>query len=327
MPSLKGRLFEGWHRVRNDFVRKWHQFARLAVAAACLAFVVRFFAANTDQLRLVANLVAWKVAALAAIQLISLTVHSYQMYIVLGRCSNVPVGYWEWLKTAVLATFLNNVAPQAGNVYRAVSLKATCGLAYTRYVAVYFSFAWLDTCLGLGMSLVVIAAVRPGLEIAGLRATWLLGAALGACVLGPIGFEALWRRLQFRSRRLAWLGQKVAEMLRLSVSSLAEPTYLLKLGAAGMASFGCGVAVFYMAFQCLGTPMDLAAVVLFYVVLRLGSLVVITPGNLGIQEVAYGIISSALGRGLAEGLWVSVLVRLVGTTLVIALATPLGGFQ
>lgn len=306
---------------------KWHVLVRLAIAAGCLGYIVHFFASNTDQLRLVANLVAWKVAALAAIQFFSLIVHAYQMYIVLGWCSNVPVGFWQWFKTAILATFLNTAAPQAGNVYRAVALKTACGLSYTRYLATYFSFAWLDTSLGLLMSLVVIAATRPGLEMAGLRATWLVGAALGACVVLPIGLEALWRRFAFSSGPLAWLGRKVAEMLRVSVSGIADPLYLARVALAGTASFLCGVGIFYVAFECLGAAMDLAAVALFYVILRLGSLIVITPGNLGVQELAYGVISSALGRGLAEGLWVSVVVRVVGTTLVTGLAAPLGGFQ
>lgn len=86
-------------------------------------------------------------------QLLYLMCHVYQFYLVLRKCRNAHVPFLGWFETSILGTFLSTLAPQAGDLYRPVSLKATCGLAYTRYLAVYFLFAWLDTCLGLGLSL------------------------------------------------------------------------------------------------------------------------------------------------------------------------------
>jgi uncharacterized membrane protein YbhN (UPF0104 family) len=300
---------------------------RYAIAALCLAYIVHFFGTHRDDLQLVLGLTFWHVVALAALVLAGLIAQIYQFFLVLRKCADAHVPFAAWLKTSVLGSFLNILMPQAGNVYRAVWLKGAYRLSYTRYVSGYFSFTWLDTCLGLLISAVVIAFTRPELTLGGFPGLWLVVGCLAGCAAAPLALEFLWGVLRFRRRRLAWVHEKIAEMLRVSVSNARDKVFLLKFSLVGLGSFVIMVAALYVAFRALGASVDWATLTLFYVVAKLGNQIIITPGNLGIQELAYGLLAAGTGVGMAEGVLVSVVTRLTATTLVFALAAPLGGFQ
>lgn len=69
---------------------------------------------------------------------------------------------------------------------------------------------------------------------------------------------------------------------------------MLKILLTGLVAFTDTLAIFYFCFRALDVPIDIPALALFFVILRLSTSVTITPGNLGVRELAYGIIGAIL---------------------------------
>lgn len=49
------------------------------------------------------------------------------------------------------------------------------------------------------------------------------------------------------------------------------------------------------------------------------------PGNLGVRKVAFGLLADLTGIGMAEGMLVSALLRVVGYIALFAVALAMGG--
>jgi hypothetical protein len=64
---------------------------------------------------------------------------------------------------------------------------------------------------------------------------------------------------------------------------------------------------------------------LFYSLLKISSAFIIIPGNVGIQEIAFGFLSKEMGTGMAEGILISTVMRVLGTSLIIIIAVIIGG--
>ena len=62
-------------------------------------------------------------------------------------------------------------------------------------------------------------------------------------------------------------------------------------------------------------------------VLKLSNQVIITPGNFGIRELTYGIIGTQLNISMADGVIISILLRVVGTSVVIITGFLMGGIE
>ena len=306
---------------------RYKKIIRWSLAACCLAYIVWFFVKNREDLRFVFNLQPLVLAFLICLFFLGHLIYSYRFGIVLKKCSNQDVPLWPLLKMVILGRFLGIFAPQAGNIYRSVVLKRNFSVAYTRYASSLFSFAWLDTCFNLIYAVVVVLAVKPSLRIGGLSALILLVVLAGSIILLPILFEFFFKLLKFKNRRLAWLHSKVSEMLGVSIQVVQDWRYMLRIIVTGAGAFLNTVIIFYLCFKSLAVHIDLPSLALFYVILKLSTQIIITPGNLGIREIAYGILSDQMQIGMAQGLVVSVIMRILGTGIIIILGTVFGGSQ
>ncbi len=257
----------------------------------------------------------------------SLILHSYRFKIILQKCSGSKISFWGWFKTIVLARFLSTFIPQTGNVYRGIYLKKTHQISYTQYAGSLFSFAWIDTCLNIIYAVIIVLTVKAELRIGNFRALHLLVFLAAAIAVIPIVLEFIFRLVKFRSRSISWLHTKLSEMLTVSVTSVRDRAYMLKVVLTGMVAFVNSLLIFYICFLSLGVPVNPSALALFYVVLRLSMTVVITPGNLGVQELAYGVLGEQMQLGMAQGIVISVMVRILNTTFIIVLGTIFGGIE
>ena len=306
---------------------KYRKTIRWILALCCLAYIIWFFAKNTEQLKLVFRLPPLMLVTMAFLIVLSHLVYSYRFNIILQKCSGYSVPLWPWFKMVLLGRFLSTFAPQAGNIYRSVCLKKNYQIPYTRYASSFFSFAWMDTCLNMIYAVAVILAVKPDLRLAGFKALNLLVILIALIAVTPILFVVLFRITEFHNKRLAWLHSKLAEMLTVSVNSLGDGAYMLKMVITGIIAFINSIVILYICFVSLNISIILPSLALFYVVLKLSTQILITPGNLGVREIAYGILSEQMGIGMAQGIIVSAVIRILGSCVVIVLGTVFGGID
>ena len=61
--------------------------------------------------------------------------------------------------------------------------------------------------------------------------------------------------------------------------------------------------------------------------MKLSNQLILTPGgNLGIREIAYGILGRLAGVGMGQAMLASIIIRIVGTILIFSLGGAFGGF-
>ncbi len=308
-------------------MKKWKTLLRWLVAIGCLAYAATFFVRDRDALQRSLNLNGWILGGILALQLVYYYIQGLRFQIVMEKCSGRKLPSWPWMKLFIVGRFLNTVFAQAGNVSRGVILKRDYGVSYTRYIAANASMAWMDTGMNLLLATYIVLISNRGFRIGSVAAWKVLGIATFVTIAGPILFEAAFRRLRFRRRPTVWLHEKTAEVLRVSVDNLADSAYLLKLFSLGLAIFARTVLMFHLYFLTIGLRVDPAALAVFYALFKLSFYVNLTPGNLGVQELAWGFLSEQMGIGMAQGVAVSAFVRVISTGVILVLGIVLGGWD
>jgi len=310
--------------------RNWVSLARAlrwGLLALCLAYLIRFFIQNRQTLRIVFTMAPTTMAAIIGLHLLYYALQALRFRIVITKCSGTRLPFWPWLRLFILGQFLNLLLSQAGNVYRSVQLKHRYRVTYTRYIGAFASMVWLDLCMNLATALALILCIDPTFRIATLPA-WPLVAAVTLVVLAaPILAERLLRPRIFQNTRLDWIHTRLSEVLRVTVANLHDPVYLLKIFALGLLVFARTVWLFDLYFRAFGLIVPLTALALFYVLFKLSFFLLITPGNLGVQEIAWGLLGDQMGVGMAQGVLVSAFGRAVNLAVIGTVGLACGGWD
>ncbi|MBN1125812.1 MAG: flippase-like domain-containing protein [Sedimentisphaerales bacterium] len=309
-------------QAKNHTLRKIIQYVLLL---CCALYIIRFFWKNQDSIKALLSLHLWALGMLAVLSVISLFLQSFRQRIVLHKVSAVHVPYVQWFRIFILGTFLNRVFSQFGNVYRGIRLKKEYSISYTRYISIYVSFSWLDTTLSLLVAMAVIGLLDPSLRIGGFPAVWLLLALAVAVALIPLVLHGLALFFRTRIRYCSWLQSRLGQVLHVTVSSASDPLYLAKVALTGLLSFTLTLSLFYLSFRALGVQVPWPVLALFCVIMKFSNQIVLTPGNLGVRELAYGILGELAGVGMAQALLVSIITRIMTTVVIILMGIAFGG--
>ena len=143
----------------------------------------------------------------------------------------------------------------------------------------------------------------------------------------PIIGHLLLSWIKIENCRLTWIHSKITEVLTATIINLKDILYLLKVTALGIVILILTVIAHYILFKGFGIILTVPALLVFYVLLRLSLFIIITPGNIGVQEIAYGFISEQMGFGMAQGVLVSVFSRILNTSVILVLGILFGGID
>ena len=307
------------NRLRNTF--------RYIVAIACVAYIVFYFVEHSEDLRLVLSMPLYVLPIVFVLQASFLTLFAFRLRQVLQQCGSARLPFLHWLQLFAVGRMLSQFVPQMGGVYRSVAVKRDYGVSYTSYVTGAFSFGWMDGCLNLGLALVVIWCFDPGMMIASVGAPSLLLGILGVVLAAPIALNALVKAKSLTYRPLAWAQSKALEVLQVSLGNVRNRSYMLQFVTLGTGAFVITGAVFYVYLDAIGAEVTITAVALFAALLKVSMFINVTPGNIGIREMIYGLLSEQLHMGMSEGIIVSLMVRVVGHVVLFVMALSLGGFK
>lgn len=306
-------------RARN--VLTWLVFAVAIVATAVL------IAARGEDLRTVAALRPSHLIALLASQALYLAVQSARFHVVLVRFTEHPVGFWPWTRLFILGRFLNLFVPQAGNVYRAVELRRRFDVRVQSFLVAFVNAPWLAMILNFLFGAAFVGVLAPSAMVAGWPLWALLVAATIATSLAPIVALPMLPLFPQRVRWAAWLRARLDEMVRVTLRSVREPRYVARVTWWTLLAFIQASAMLWLGFVALGIPVGVAEAIAFYVLLQLATYVQVTPGNLGVQELAFAALSAGFGATVADGVLVSTIVRVTGVIALVLAALPMGGLE
>lgn len=298
--------------------------SRIVVAVAVLATVV-LVARDPEQLRVLGEARPDQIAANAGLQVLLLFATAATHHFVIQEVSGVTIPRSTWARLFVVARFLNNVVPQVGNAYRAARLRTDWGVSLTAYLSAYVAFMWLLTSFNFLLATVVVVVTGQTFDIAGVPAPLLLGTGLVGLVTGPLLVNLLFERLPALEGRLGWLHRRLQVFLDGSINAFTRPSVLARGLLLAMVAAALATAVTWTGFRALGNTLTLPQVLVFYVIIQLSSFVQVTPGNIGLQEVAFGLLANEFGIPIAAGVLASALIRLIGLAALAVVAVPLGG--
>lgn len=302
------------------------QLARLVIAAITLSFAIWVVYRHRDSLATLQLLRLKHVLTLILIYL-AYFVSSVVPYLALIRhLSSRSLPFLSWLRIMFISRFANSLAPQAGTAYKAVVLKKQFGVSYTTYLHVYTLFAWITTTLNL----LLAGFLSTGLLIHGTTQEQLLSFTLLAlgflALIAPFVARFLFSFWQPKQRWLSAVRDGAHNLLTAMTEHGTHPRLLAIVIGLGLLRFGFWILFFRVALSGFGVEVSLAALAVFLAIWNLSALIVITPGNLGVQEVVYGIVGSAVGIGAAHGVMLSALIRAIQYMVVFPLGIACGGW-
>ena len=308
----------------SGWAAKYRKAIKWALAAFCILWVGWYFYRNRQDLRLFLSLRPSTILILLVLFTLHLWLYSLQFYLVLRQCAQRPLPFVAFLKTIILGRFLSSIAPQAGAVWRAVYLKHKFGISYTRYLSGFFCFLWIDAAMNILLSAAVFGYCAPTFHVGRLSIWWIL-LTMTVVWFMPIVFESLFGGYSFRTGWLLWLHGRFSELLGIAVQNLLKGRMLIRVGAINLLNFANNILIFHLCLSGSVGFVTLPVLVIFFILLKLSSYIILTPGNIGVRELAYGFLSQHLGLTAGAGIVLSIFYRLFGMIIVSLFGLFFGG--
>jgi len=265
----------------------------LVLQLACVAYVGRVLWRERVELTTAFDLSAVAIVSLLALMTVAHLQRAYEFTYMLRRLG-VKEPFGEGFLLTGAGFLLNHLPFNAGLVMRATVLKRDHALPYTSYLALVTVNALVNVAMAAVVGLLTVAFTAHG------GGTWPLAAAFLAMLVGalalsfvptgwvPAGEHFLWRRLRT-------LGAGVA-LLRGDTSNLL---LLATLAFTKVVVSAIRVSICFGALHVQLSPLPAALLSSTTIVF---SLVNVTPGNLGLREVAMAAVSTVLGTSYEVGM-------------------------
>ena len=297
------------------------------IALACIIYIVRFFAQNKESLKLVLKLNAVTIFLVVIATIAYFFIYSLRTQIVLEKCSRKKLNYIYLFKLMVLARFLNTVFSQMGNVYRGYRLKKEYDISYTSYISSFVSTLWMDTCFNLYFATVLILILSPEFKI-GYFTAWTIFLVIALCVSAvPPAGNMLLGKIKIETKFLNWAHSKLTEVVSVTISNLRDIRYLGSFLLLGVSELILTILGYYILFKGFGIILTFQALLVFYILMSLSLFIAITPGNIGVQEIAFGFIAEQIGIGMGSGIMASIVARIINFFIIFLMGIFFGGIR
>lgn len=283
---------------------------RIAIMAACFGFIVHYFWAHKNELKLFLNIEPRQILLMCIVYLPILLCVALKNFIILYKfdLKNIPFG--DWFKVEVISRFLNLHVQQGSNLYRSVFLKKYYRFPYTHFIGMVSTVTWLEIIFLLSIAVGLVARVYPDSTVFGIPVVG-FGVLVVLFVVGlPYGAKFVLARLHFENKTVVWVGQKLSVVLEHISECSRDRWFLFQQLGLSLIIFSLTVVIIDIAFSVVAIRPSLAELVIFTVYTQLNGLINITPANLGISELVYGLISKQMGFALGHGIVAYGLIRI-----------------
>lgn len=293
-----------------------------------IGFSMRVLVSNTEPLKKLLGMPLWTWALLFPLALGNIALTAWRMAMSMVQAGAARIGAREWFRIVAVGQFLNVLLPQLGNVYRGVALKHQHGVAYFTYSTGLFTFVLLDTLTTLLLGLVAVALLAPGLHFGAQPVLPIMGLGMLALLAAPSIAMRITLLLKPQSGLLLKLRDLSARLLSVVASSLKVPRFLGGFALVNLLALVAQASLLWVCFRAAGLPIDAPHAALFHVVIKLSNVIILTPGNLGITELAFGALGiGTQGGSLQHGIAAALAFRALNTLVVITLGLSLGGVR
>lgn len=228
-----------------------------------------------------------------------------------------------WQKIFVNSYALNAVMPQSGAVYRAYELKKNNKLHYLDYGRAYYFIAWFGMLLILLLSSILMFVLSLDPLIKGWN---VLHISLGASVLLLIMPFILFRVAPYcfpDSFRFVVVTNALRDTFTFTVQCFRDIGFTVRFLFLSLFTFLIDLIILTRCIKVLSFNISFEYTVLIYLLSTVFVAIRVTPGNIGVQELVYGIIGVQAGISVGDGLMLSIFIRVLRLLAVITLLAGL----
>jgi uncharacterized protein (TIRG00374 family) len=284
----------------------------IVLVAATLGFVVWLVARDRPSLDAVGNIEPAALLLIMVLQILYLIPESYRQKIVIESSSDTRVGTIRWFRIFVVGRFLNTLVPQGGNVYRALRLKTDFGIAIADFGGGMAAFIIMSVVASLLVAVPFLAWQSPAPTIAGMPAWFVLLLIAGALGSAPFLIGAA-----VRGRFAAWserstLLDTAGRVGSATMTALRDVRLMVRFIAVWAVTLVIVVALYRTVFAAVGWNLGIGEAIAIFALLQASSFIVLTPGNLGIQELGMAALVTLFGVPAAIGVIAAALIRVTG---------------
>jgi len=292
------------------------QVIRWVIFAIVLYFLGRYIIDHRQDFSFLSTLRWTSLIPIVLLTLVAFLLEAYRYFLVI-REMETSVPFIDVFRHMMVARFLNKLVPQSGIAYRAHAFKNENDVSYGRFAASFVAFVWLDLVLTIIISTGIVAIYQPNLSANGYPVFPILFA-----------FSLLLLLIMFLSRIIParWGSEfevksninnykkiisKIIRQIGFTFELARKPRLLLSGGLIIMANTAISIWSKFFLFQLIGVTAKIPELALFVGLNKVSNILVVTPGNLGITESLYGVLSGMLGIGAAQGVVAALTLRTV----------------
>ncbi|MFC1668684.1 lysylphosphatidylglycerol synthase domain-containing protein [Chlamydiota bacterium] len=211
----------------------------------------------------------------------------------------------------IVGRFLNSFIPHSGLLYRAISFKLRDNISFTQYNALFGYYMWIDFTVSFFIGSVLFCFFNTTLTFPSFTLYHLIVFIFILLITSLVVLKIMQLIIskkvvnnshkKFLQYFLSFLTTffKLFSNIPLFLISLIILTLYLASSVIGL----------HFCFKSIDVALPLYVLFMFVITSKMLSVIFITPGNLGLKEFAYGILSTYLGTGMAEGISISMIQR------------------
>ncbi len=259
------------------------------------------------------------IVIIMVLQVLYLIPESYRQKIVIESSSHTSIRSFQWFRIFIVGRFLNTLVPQSGNVYRALRLRNDLGIALSEFGGGMAAFVIMSVVASLFVAAPFLALQTPSPTINDVP-VWLLLVVAGI-VIAAAPF-LIWFAVRDRPTAQGDRSRIIdtaRQVVTATMTALSDLRLMAAFVVVWLATLTVVVALYMVVFSVIGWNLGIGEAIAIYALLQASSFIVLTPGNLGIQELGFAALAAVFGIPAAIGVIAAALIRVTGW---IAVAVP-----
>jgi len=286
--------------------------------------VVKYIYDHIEELKIITRLEFIDFIYLYLIFTLYLVAVSWRSIYILKKLK-VIISFWEWFRLCMLGRLLNKFVSQGGNIYKSIKLKNDHKVPYAAFISSLASFLWLDVSLNLSVSLFAIIFCVPSMKIFEHSAILIIFLLLMFVLFIPIVIRLSAKKVKIQAKVINMMSIKVSQVIKTTLDIILDKKILVKVTLTGIMCLFLHYLLLCIAAKSLGINLGFIELLIFLSFLKLSLIVNITPGNIGVREILYGILGSSFGLKVSEGILLSALLRVNSYVVLVSLGLFFGG--
>lgn len=290
--------------------RKWIRVLRWILFIAVLWGLVQYVLSHRTDFQAIQNISFGLILFILCLRTGLIFVSAVQMFAVV-RALGLNIDFGRWVKVFAYSRIINRIYPQAGNVYRAAELKFSYSFALSDYVAAFAVFLYLDRVITLALLLITVMLVEPKLTVFGWNVALLSSALLFALIVIPMIVYSQKSAVQQKFQKPS-LSRHLVRIFNRMTIVLRSPRLVSLLLGLGVFMYFAGLYINALCFNALGTPLGMAQLGVLRFVKSGIDVVSLTPGNIGITELGYGLLCKSMQVSISSGIITAAVLNVTG---------------